>query len=99
MSRHASPRGGFLFHALRFFEIARVLVCFDHVARCIVNANHGVVRAAELLCISDCVYRGVRSVIPEPTERQRIGNQIDTAFVFARSDFINVRFSRRLHGR
>jgi hypothetical protein len=33
MSRHASPRGGFLFHtALRFFEIARLLMSFDHVA-------------------------------------------------------------------
>jgi len=28
---------------LRFFEIAQVLVRFDHVARFIVNANHGVV--------------------------------------------------------
>jgi hypothetical protein len=27
--------------AQRFFEIARVLVRFDHVARFIVNANHG----------------------------------------------------------
>ena len=32
ISRHASPRGGFLFHASRLFEIARVLVHFDHVA-------------------------------------------------------------------
>jgi len=35
ISRHPSPRGGFLFHALRFFEIARVLVRLDHVARSI----------------------------------------------------------------
>ena len=27
----------------RFFEIARVLVRLDHVARRIVNANHGIV--------------------------------------------------------
>jgi hypothetical protein len=41
ISRHASPRGGFLFHAaLRFFEIARVLMRFDHVARLVINANH-----------------------------------------------------------
>jgi hypothetical protein len=26
-----------------WFEIARVLVRFDHVARIIVNANHGIV--------------------------------------------------------
>jgi hypothetical protein len=35
ISRHASPRGGFLFRsrkASRFFELARVLVRFDHVA-------------------------------------------------------------------
>ena len=30
ISRHASPRGGFLFHALRFFAIVGVLVRFDH---------------------------------------------------------------------
>jgi len=29
------------------FEIALVLVRLDHVARCIVNTNHRVVRAAE----------------------------------------------------
>jgi hypothetical protein len=38
-SRHASPRGGFCFNASRFFEIARVLVRLDHVARHIVNVN------------------------------------------------------------
>jgi hypothetical protein len=32
------------------FKIARLLVCFDHVARFIANANHGVVRPAEKLC-------------------------------------------------
>jgi hypothetical protein len=32
ISRHASPRGGFLFHALRFLGIASVLVRFDHIA-------------------------------------------------------------------
>jgi hypothetical protein len=31
-----------LFHALRFFEIARVLVRFNHVARVIVNAEYGI---------------------------------------------------------
>jgi hypothetical protein len=45
MSRHASPRGGFLFTGaqnLPLFEIANVLVRFDHVASGIVNANHSV---------------------------------------------------------
>jgi hypothetical protein len=39
------------------FEIAGVLVRFDHVARFIVNANHGIMRAAEMLDIADCVTR------------------------------------------
>jgi uncharacterized ferritin-like protein (DUF455 family) len=38
-SRHASARGGFLLHALRFLELALVLVRLDHVASFIVNAN------------------------------------------------------------
>ena len=43
ISRHASPRGGFLFYAsLCLFEIARVLVRFDYVASFIVNANHSI---------------------------------------------------------
>ena len=43
MSRHALPRGGFLFHVvLRLLEIALVLVRFDHVASVILNANHGI---------------------------------------------------------
>ena len=42
MSRHTSLCGGFLFRAaLRFFELAGVLVRFDHVARCIVNVLQG----------------------------------------------------------
>jgi hypothetical protein len=35
--------------------------------------------------------------IPKPTEWQRIGNQIDAAFIFAGSDFVSV--NRRLHSR
>ena len=31
------------FQASPLFEIARVLVCLDHVARFIVNANHSIV--------------------------------------------------------
>jgi hypothetical protein len=35
--------------------------------------------------------------VPEPTEWQRTGNQIDAAMIFARTDFVNVReFSHRL---
>ena len=32
ISRHVSPRGGFLFCPLRFFELAPVLVRFDHIS-------------------------------------------------------------------
>jgi hypothetical protein len=39
ISRHASPRGGFLFHASRLFELARVLVRLDHVADVIINTD------------------------------------------------------------
>jgi hypothetical protein len=39
----------FVLLALRFFEIARVLMRFDHFASFIVNANHSMMRpAAEL---------------------------------------------------
>jgi hypothetical protein len=31
------------------------------------------------------------SAIPQPTERQNIGNQIDAAFIFARAHFVNVK--------
>jgi hypothetical protein len=32
--------------------------------------------------------------LPEPPEWQRVGDQIDAAFVFARADFVNVHFLR-----
>jgi hypothetical protein len=34
--------------------------------------------------------------VPQTTEWQRIGNQIDAAFIFARSDFVNVFEPHRL---
>jgi hypothetical protein len=37
-------------------------------------------------CIADCIWLSV----PQTTERQRIGNQIDAAMIFARADFVNV---------
>ena len=71
-----------------FFEVALVLVRFDHVARFIVNADHRVMRAAVMLCVADCI---IRRVIPQPTKRRRIRNQIDATFIFARAVFVNVR--------
>ena len=29
-------------------------------------------------------------VVPQPPEWQRVGNEIDAAMIFARSDFVNV---------
>ena len=48
-------RFGNVTSALRLFEIASVLVCFDQLARIIVNANHSIMRTTVKLCISDCV--------------------------------------------
>jgi len=41
--------------------------------------------------ISDCVADCVWLAVPQPTEWQRIGDQIDAAPIFARADFVNVR--------
>jgi len=56
MSRHASPRGGFLFCS-RIFEIALVPVCLDHVASFIVNANHCMMRSAAKHRVADVLPR------------------------------------------
>ena len=73
-----------------FGEIARMLVRLDHVARFIVNANHGVVRPAAKLRVADCIADRVWLAIPEPAKWQRIGNQIDAATIFAWADFVSV---------
>jgi hypothetical protein len=43
-----------------------------------------------VLCVSDSVGDSVRFAVAQPTEWQRIGNQIDTAMIFARADFVNA---------
>jgi hypothetical protein len=40
--------------------------------------------------VADCVIDSVRLTVPQPTEWQRIGNQIDAAFIFARADFVKA---------
>ena len=40
--------------------------------------------------LSDCIRDGIGFAIPQPTERQRIGNQIKAAFIFAWADFVNL---------
>ena len=61
----------------------------DHVAS-IANANHSIMLAAAMLCASDGIRDGVRLAVPQPTEWQRIGDQISAAMIFARTDFVNV---------
>jgi hypothetical protein len=41
-------------------------------------------------CVPDCIRDGTRPAIPQPTEWQRIGNQIDAACVFAGAAFVGV---------
>ena len=69
------------------FELARVLVRLDHVAPIAsYNANHSTVRPAEKLRVTNCVADHVQLAVQQPTEGKRVGNQIDTAFIFARAD-------------
>jgi hypothetical protein len=53
------------------------------------NANHCTLGAAVELRIPDCIGDSVCSAIAEPTERQRVGDEIDTAMIFAWSDFVS----------
>jgi len=47
-------------------------------------------RAAEKLRVAGSVVHCARLAIPQATERQRIGNQIDAATVFARANLVTV---------
>jgi hypothetical protein len=79
---------------LTAFEIALMLVCFDHVSRCIVNPNHNIMSPTEKLRISDCIPDSVRFTLPQPTERERIGNWINAATIFCAS---GLRKRRGMH--
>ena len=60
------------------FELACLLVCPDHIASLIINANHSVLRAAAKLRVfdrvADCIRDCIRLAVPEATEWQRIGD-------------------------
>jgi hypothetical protein len=43
-----------------------------------------------MLRVGDCVDDSVSIAIPQPTEWENIGDEIDAAFIFARADFVNV---------
>jgi hypothetical protein len=76
-----SGRRNWRLFVLPLFEIGRVLVGFDHVASLIVNANHSVMRPVARLCVVNCVAHCVWLTVPQPTEWQPIGNQIDAATI------------------
>ena len=47
-------------------------------------------QAAEMLRVSDCVGDGVRIAIPQPTEWQRIGNEIEAYLLADLAQVISV---------
>jgi len=53
----------------RFFEIAFVLVRFDHIARRIVNANHGIALSSEKLLARKSYLQSESGVICSPGNR------------------------------
>jgi hypothetical protein len=57
-------------------------VRLDHVARFIVNTNHGIIRAAVKLSVVDCIVDCVWLDVPQPAKWQRSGDQIDAASIF-----------------
>ena len=75
---------------LRLFGIAGVFVCFDHVASFIVNANHGTMRTTAKLGVADCIADCIWLAIPQATEWERIGDEIDAALIAVRGAFRKV---------
>ncbi len=53
-------------------------------------ADHSIMRPAVKLCVADCIADTAWLAVPQATERQRIGNQIDAAMIFAGANFVNV---------
>jgi hypothetical protein len=51
-----------------------------------------------MLGVADCVADCIRPTVPQATEWQRIGNQIDAAFIVAWPDFLKVRRTLRVAG-
>jgi hypothetical protein len=63
------------------FELACVLVCFDHVGSRIVKPNRSVMWPNVKLRVTDSVANRIRLAGPQPTERQHIRNQIDATII------------------
>jgi hypothetical protein len=47
-----------------------------------------------MLSVPDCIRDRVWFAVPQPTEREHVGDQIDAAMIFAGPDFVNVHFPR-----
>ena len=54
----------------------------------IVNADHSIMWSAAMTRIADRIRDGVRFAIPQPTEWQHIGDEIETPFIFARANCV-----------
>jgi hypothetical protein len=70
-----------------FFEIARPTFDVDHRSAYIEHAQLGSLRPAVELRVS---YRVFSAAIPQATERQRIGDQIDATLILSRSNFVKM---------
>jgi hypothetical protein len=41
-------------------------------------------------CVADCICDRVRFALPQPTEWQLVGDELDAAFIFTLPNFVNV---------
>ena len=63
---------------------------FDQIAAFIKNTNDNITGAAVKFRIADPVACRIRLAIPELSEWQSIGDQIDATFIFAWSNLVNM---------
>ena len=60
----------------------------DHIASVIINADHSIMWPAAVLGVANCIADRILFAIPQPTEWQYIGNQIDAALIFRDSGVV-----------
>jgi hypothetical protein len=68
------------FSGTSFRRIALVAVRVHHVGGVIVNADHGIMRAAAMLRVVDCAANRVRFAVPQPTEWQNVTDEINAVW-------------------
>jgi hypothetical protein len=56
------------------FEIALLLVRFNHIASGIIHADHRIVSPAAKRCVAYCIADCIRFAVPQATERQRVAD-------------------------